>query len=183
VPRSAILRKLLPGIFLLALAALCLRWWNHRAPPPAPAPPPAADIIPPSIIVTEQSLPPPRAGGGSPGMHDIAGYAAPERGDHDDVKLLANSLTSFLAIHKQAGGRPLSANGEWSAALRGLRPGSTRWFDDSAPLFAADGRVIDRHGSPLHFHALGGMVWEIRSAGPDRRLFTDDDAVAKIPGG
>lgn len=113
-------------------------------------------------------------------MPDIAAYAGAGGTDIEDMQLLARCAAAFLTIHKQAIDRPLSANGEWSAALRGQRPGTTRWFEDTAPLFSADGAIIDRHGTPVHFHALGRKSWEFRSAGPDKNLFTDDDAVSAV---
>jgi hypothetical protein len=113
-------------------------------------------------------------------MREIAAYGAPDGSPARDMSLLARSIAAFLTIHKQAVERPLSANEEWSAALRGQRPGTTRWLEDSAPVFSPTGVIIDRHGSPVHFHALGHLSWEIRSAGPDRKLFTDDDAVSAV---
>jgi len=39
----------------------------------------------------------------------------------------------------------------------------------------ARGQLVDRWGTPLFFHALGNGRFEIRSAGPDRKLWTADD--------
>ena len=41
-----------------------------------------------------------------------------------------------------------------------------------------DGRLVDRWGSPWLVHPLSSDVIQLRSAGPDRRLFTADDLVA-----
>lgn len=170
---------LLGGAIFLLLAGLGSWWWIRQAPPPAKSPEPE-DIIPPSIVITEESLPAAAASGPAPGMRDIAGYAAPGGSDQTDVSLLARSAAAFLTLNKQAIERPLSANEEWSAALRGQRPGTARWFEDAAPVFDASGVIVDRHGTPVHFHAMGNQSWEIRSAGPDRRLYTKDDAVTAI---
>ena len=174
-------RILVIGAVVVLLAVLAARWrgWLFPDPePPAPMPEVMA-IVPPGIIVSEESIPT-GIGGGAPGNRDLAGYAAPGGSDLEDMRLLANSALAFLTIHKQAGERPLSANQEWSAALRGQRPGTTRWLDDGPPIFSTEGRIIDRHGTPVHFHALGHKAWEFRSAGPDKLLFTDDDAVSAI---
>ncbi|MDF1824047.1 MAG: hypothetical protein P1U68_05370 [Verrucomicrobiales bacterium] len=37
------------------------------------------------------------------------------------------------------------------------------------------GELIDRWGTPYHFHPVSRALLEIRSAGPDRHLWTDDD--------
>ena len=163
------------------LAVLVMRWrgWMFPAPAAAPPPPPAVDVVPPGIIVSEESIPT-GVEAVAPGSRDLAGYAAPGGSDPEDMRMLAGSASAFLAIHRQAADRPLSANEEWSAALRGQRPGTTRWLEDGPPVFSADGKIIDRHGTPVHFHALGRKAWEFRSAGPDKLLFTDDDAVSAI---
>jgi hypothetical protein len=40
-----------------------------------------------------------------------------------------------------------------------------------------DGGLVDRWGTPYWFHPNSAHQVEIRSAGPDRQLFTDDDLV------
>jgi hypothetical protein len=44
------------------------------------------------------------------------------------------------------------------------------------------GELVDRWGTPFFFHQLSGNVMEIRSAGPDMKMHTEDDAVLE-PGG
>ena len=39
------------------------------------------------------------------------------------------------------------------------------------------GELCDRWGRPFFFHQLSGTKMEIRSAGPARQLWTDDDVV------
>jgi hypothetical protein len=39
----------------------------------------------------------------------------------------------------------------------------------------AQGRLLDRWGTPYFFHAVSRTELEIRSAGPDGKLGTDDD--------
>ena len=167
---------------LVMLVVFAVRWtgWIFPAPPPSLPAPPAGDIIPPSIIVTEESTPSGAGREAAPGMRDLAGYAQPGGNDSDDMRMLAHTIGAFLTINKQAAERPLSANEEWSASLRGQRPNTFRWFEDSSPVFSPVGKLVDRHGTPLHFHALGGGAWEIRSAGLDRKLFTDDDAIGSV---
>ena len=40
-----------------------------------------------------------------------------------------------------------------------------------------EGELVDRWGAPYHFHAQSGLRMDIRSAGPDRQLYTPDDLV------
>jgi hypothetical protein len=41
------------------------------------------------------------------------------------------------------------------------------------------GELIDNWGTPFFFHQISGNEMEIRSAGPDRRMWTADDLVIK----
>jgi hypothetical protein len=99
----------------------------------------------------------------------------------NDLELLSNTLTNFLTVSKQAASRPLSANEEWSAALRGKRPGAEVWISDQHRILDSEKRLIDRWKSPLHFHSLGAQKWEIRSAGPDQKMWTGDDLMETLP--
>ncbi|MEI6715484.1 MAG: hypothetical protein WCO60_17130 [Verrucomicrobiota bacterium] len=40
-----------------------------------------------------------------------------------------------------------------------------------------DGRLIDRWGTPWQVHPISGDFIQLRSAGPDHRLYTDDDLI------
>jgi len=160
--------------------------WNPAVSTPtrplAPAMP--AEVIPPGIVVTETStiIPPPAPStDGSPGDRALMEYASAGLTPQNDLQLLSNTLTNFLTVSKQADTRPLSANEEWSAALRGKRPGAEVWISDHHRILDSQKRLIDRWGSPLHFHALGAHKWEIRSAGPDRKIWTEDDLLEALP--
>jgi hypothetical protein len=111
----------------------------------------------------------------APGDQQLSGYGNPATPPQNDLLLLAQSLSNFLILAKQAADRPLSANEEWSAALHGKRPGCTVWLSEKSPALDAQQRLVDRWQTPLFFHALGAKQWEIRSAGPDLRLWTADD--------
>ena len=45
------------------------------------------------------------------------------------------------------------------------------------PAINSKGELCDRWGTPYFFHQMSGEKMEIRSAGPDRTLWTADDAV------
>jgi hypothetical protein len=59
--------------------------------------------------------------------------------------------------------------------LRGRNPAQERFLPDQHSAFNTQGQLVDRWGTPLFFHALGSGQFEIRSAGPDRKFWTDDD--------
>ena len=177
--------------YLAALIVVCgvmaLTAWKLTRPLPLPAAPAPTvvpeNIIPPGIVVTESSpnLPPPSTHS-APGDRLLGDYGNPAQPPKDDLVLMARAISSFLLIDKQAADRPLSANEEWSAALRGKRPGTEPWFSEASPALDSQQRLIDRWQTPLFFHALGNHQWEIRSAGPDRKLWTEDDLLEKTAG-
>jgi hypothetical protein len=74
-------------------------------------------------------------------------------------------------------GNPVGENAEITVALMGgdrlelaLIPKGHRAVNER-------GELCDRWGTPFRFHQLSGTKMEIRSAGPDRKFATDDDAV------
>ncbi|NJM38779.1 MAG: hypothetical protein HC845_13420 [Akkermansiaceae bacterium] len=145
------------------------------------------DVIPPGIIVTESNS----ASASQPfqansptntGDKLLAGYADPGLPPQNDIQLMARAISTFFVINKQASQLPLSANEEWAAALSGKKPGTEPWISNQCPAIDSQGRLVDRWGTPLHFHSLGGKMWEIRSAGPDRKSWTSDDLLEKTSG-
>jgi hypothetical protein len=88
---------------------------------------------------------------------------------------MSHLMDNSLLLLKSAANRPLSANEDWADLLRGKNSAHERFLPDQHIALNSKGQLIDRWGTPLFFHALGGGRFEIRSAGPDRKLWTDDD--------
>ena len=102
-------------------------------------------------------------------------YASPSTSPENDLTSLAHLMDNFTLLVKSAADRPLSANEDWAATLRGLNLAHERFLPDQHVALDAQGRLVDRWGTPLFFHALGDHRFELRSAGPDKKLWTDDD--------
>ena len=64
-----------------------------------------------------------------------------------------------------------------TAALTGKNPLNFQFIRRDHPAINARGELCDRWGTPFFFHALSGTRMELRSAGPDRQMYTDDDLV------
>ena len=176
---------LIGGLLVLAMAFFLWSYLSREKPIHTdPAPPAEKEVIPPGIVVTESASPPPPPPAMFAGSGDqfLTGYGSPNLSPENDIKVLSETITAFLSIRKNAVERPLSANGEWSTALRGLRSGDKPWISKKSPVFDTQHHLVDRWSTPLHFHALGGKRWEIRSAGPDRKLWTRDDILGKFSG-
>lgn len=78
-------------------------------------------------------------------------------------------------------GNPVGLNTEITAALTGRNALRLEFVPADHPAINATGELCDRWGSPLVFHQISGTHMEIRSAGPDRRPYTDDDVIW-VPG-
>jgi hypothetical protein len=105
----------------------------------------------------------------------LADYASPDTTPEHDLTSLAQLIDNFTLLVKTATDRPLSLNEDWSQALRGLNPSRQPFLPENHAIFNADHQLIDRWGCPLFFHAEAKGQYAIRSAGPDRRLWTEDD--------
>ena len=93
----------------------------------------------------------------------------------DDLKI----VNEFVELYRRAfGSNPVGLNEDITAALTGTanpaQPG--RLFPANSPAIR-NGQMVDRWGTPLWFHPESGTKMEIRSAGPDKNLFTPDDVI------
>jgi hypothetical protein len=109
------------------------------------------------------------------GSKVLLGYASSSFPPEHDLTLMSHLMENSLLLAKSAANRPLSANEDWADFLRGKNAAHERFLPDEHPALNAKGQLIDRWGVPLFFHALGGNRYEIRSAGPDKKLWTADD--------
>lgn len=77
------------------------------------------------------------------------------------------------------GENPVGSNAEIMKAVMGGNPVNARLGPPEGQSVNADGELLDHWGTPYFFHQLAKDKMEIRSAGPDRKLFTVDDLVSK----
>jgi hypothetical protein len=168
---------------LLAVAALLIWWRTRPAPETAAQSSTSSTSVSPSnsaiaSATVTPALKPPGEVDGRPallGEQILVGYARPDTTPQHDLTLMARLMDNFTLIVKDAADRPLSANEDWASALRGVNPGHERFLPDQHVALNTQGQLVDRWGTPLHFHSLGDRRHEIRSAGPDKKLWTDDD--------
>ncbi|MEZ0388203.1 MAG: hypothetical protein ACAI34_14115 [Verrucomicrobium sp.] len=105
----------------------------------------------------------------------LQAYAKPDSRPEDDLHAIAHAFENLILLVK--GGDPfrIGANEEFAAALRGKNRAQMRFLPDSHPAFNAQGQLVDRWDTPLFFHASSHDRIDVRSAGPDRKLWTEDD--------
>jgi hypothetical protein len=100
---------------------------------------------------------------------------SPVRDVHSDLRLVNEIFIAYRgAVHS---GNPVGENSEITAALKGRNKLGFAFIPPDNPAINSKGELCDRWGTPYFFHQLSGEKMEIRSAGPDRRLWTADDEV------
>lgn len=109
------------------------------------------------------------------GVTILRGYAEPNLPPENDLTLMARLMENALLLLKAAANRPLSANEDWADLFRGKNGAREEFLPAPHIALNAKGQLVDRWQTPLFFHALGGGRYEIRSAGPDRTMWTADD--------
>lgn len=94
------------------------------------------------------------------------------------LQAAVKSLRDYRAAF---GTNPVGNNAEISKTLRGNNPRAARFAaeDASGASLSPKGEALDRWGNPLYFHPISATVMEVRSAGPDGKMWTADDLVAR----
>ena len=102
-----------------------------------------------------------------------------ERTGVEDLAVVLNLFTHYRTRFQ---GYPVGEdNATFVNALTGSNPGHLAFISRDHPAIDAQGRLLDRWGEPFFFHLLGREELEIRSAGPDRQLYTTDDLLTASP--
>ena len=175
------MKKTVLTLLLLAIAA-GLWWWLRpvgRSSTPAANAPTPADIgvaAPPAAV----SVAPAPAGPGRYApldrLHD------PAQPVQADLRILRDLFFHYQIAVKDPSGNPIGTNEEIVRALQGRNRARLAFLSADHPALDGQGRLCDRWGTPYFFHARSGTRMEIRSAGPDRQLYTPDDAVTEEGG-
>ena len=98
----------------------------------------------------------------------------------DPATVLGNMRIAIQQYGSRFGGNPVGTNPEITRALNGDNPKEVRFLSEESGLrINGRGELVDYWGTPFFFHQLSGTEMEIRSAGPDRIMWTADDLVTK----
>jgi hypothetical protein len=111
----------------------------------------------------------------------IAPLNAPGSTIEGDLATLVNVFDAWRSNFPHDG-NPVGENAEITAALAGANRLEFALIPRNHPAINTVGELCDRWGTPFRFHQLSGQYMEIRSAGPDRKFGTDDDAWWSPPG-
>lgn len=136
-----------------------------RKPVSSIAPPAPTDPLPAVTPALNQAMDPHLA---SLAANLNSTTHAPE----EDLQILDELISTY---RRTLGTNPSGDNSDIVAALVGGAPEGTFFPRQSTAL--RGGELLDRWGTPYWFHPINATTTEIRSAGPDKQLFTSDDIV------
>lgn len=178
---AAMSRKLLLLLFVFLAGVAGFVVWKqekksgplpepHAASLPGVVPDPQAAKAPsvtavPTPVVAAPTTPEPAAAKDAPPM---------------TVQQRIGQITTTLEDYRRSlGENPVGSNAEIMQALRGANSMKLQFPTPSGSGLNADGELLDEWGTPYFFHQLSKTEMEIRSAGPDKKMWTEDDAVSK----
>ena len=104
---------------------------------------------------------------------------APELAGLPPDTVLENMRLTVRQFGAMFGGNPVGTNPEITTALQGENPKHINFLKPDGNRVNSRGELVDVWGTPYFFHQLSGTEMEIRSAGPDRIMYTPDDLVIK----
>ena len=154
---------------LLIAVAIILGWRFTRKAPQSPSPDTAGttmsqpDPKPPSPPTAAEVL--------------LEGYGNPSTPPIEDLRKIHRVVTGYFSLVKDPNKNPIGGNADLAAALRGDNPNREVFVREGNRIFTSDGLLKDRWGSPLIVHPEAWRQLELRSAGPDKRPYTEDDLV------
>lgn len=119
--------------------------------------------------------PPPQAGGvsKSPPISPAEPEAAAATIDVDKVNLMVRDYRTRM------GENPVGTNAEIMKAIMGGNKAKATLGPPEGQTLNEQGELVDRWGVPYFFHQLSADHMEIRSAGPDKNMWTADDVLAR----
>lgn len=161
----------LPLLLVVALLLVKMRWKFSK-------PRPVSQSVQSNIsvtVVSSSAVIAPTSSAPLLGETILRDYANTNYPPENDLTLMSRLMGNSLLLLKSAASRPLSANEDWADLFRGKNDAREEFLPAQHIALNPRGQLVDRWVTPLFFHALGAGRYEIRSAGPDKTLWTDDD--------
>jgi hypothetical protein len=151
---------------LIALAVLLL--WPRHEPPIAPTPSVATAVPAVPVDVPAVVAPVPKPVRVAPSPAAIA--------TQNELDSVQSAVRDFDA---RFDGNPVGTNAEITKTLQGDNLRRVNFLGKDSQRINANGELVDAWGTPYFFHQLSARQMEIRSAGPDKRMWTEDDIVMR----
>lgn len=183
MPRSG--RQLASAAALLGAALILWLTTREQSTPPASRPHPPAQATSPASSAPATRPPPDTDTPPAPRPLPTPDHPRSELADdlnapggsiEADLRIVHGLLGAFRSNFPRLG-NPTGTNEEITAALAGANRLRLAVLPPDHPAINRDGQLCDRWGNPFFFHAESATRMTIRSAGPDGRRWTADDAV------
>ncbi|MBK1876248.1 hypothetical protein [Pelagicoccus mobilis] len=107
-------------------------------------------------------------------------YGGEGRSGKDDLRLVQGVIELFWRMTKDPDQLVLGSNQDLLRNLSGANSLGVQYVSPDNDYLNTSGELLDRWGSPLFFHANSVTDIEIRSNGPDRERYTEDDIVVRV---
>jgi hypothetical protein len=162
------------AVVIVIAASLVVFWWwiisekARRAKEQASETPEKAAHMMPEMARLQPAGP-------LPGEHILQNYAAASTRPEDDLHAMAHVFSNLRLLVKGDAPFRMGANEEFAAALLGKNAAKEVFLFTPHACLNEKGQIIDRWGTALFFHARDAQRIDIRSAGPDRAMWTADD--------
>ena len=131
------------------------------------------------VTASPTASPPPALSGlrpNAPAATPTPAFFPPDEAAMIEVDKVSLMIRDYRTLAKE---NPVGTNAEiMSAIMGGNAKGATLGPPEGMSL-NEQGELIDRWGMPYFFHQLSRDEMEIRSAGADKVMWTEDDAIAK----
>ncbi len=113
----------------------------------------------------------------APTPADVA--PTPESASLPETTVLENMRRTIRQYASAFGENPVGTNPEITASLQGNNSKHINFLREDGNRVNSNGELVDVWGTPYFFHQLSAQEMEIRSAGPDRVMYTGDDLVTR----
>lgn len=177
------MRRVWAAAGLMALAGILALVWNAGSQPESQR---ESDIeataktsvaaVPEVTSASKALTQAEQARAGSPLLDELLRQ---EGGPDQDLEIVRQLISQYVTAMQNQPGPPIGDNADLVRALTGRNPLQLVVIPPGHPMLGGDSQLRDRWGTPYHLHPLSGRSYEVRSAGPDRRLFTADDLTAR----
>ncbi len=168
--------RLLSLVVLLCLAGVVgLGMWMVQRVRDTRKPAALAAVAPPKTDFLMLPLPRPEPAAEVPAPMPEADPSAP----HTPAAALQQVSFSLEGFRKSLGSNPVGSNAEIVRSLLGDNEKNLATGLPAGSQQNAAGELLDFWGTPYFFHQQSATEMTIRSAGPDRKLYTDDDLEMK----
>jgi hypothetical protein len=177
-------KSLLLAVFVVITAVLAVWLLSPRESglPLPPDVPPQASAAQKPLAAVQKASPPAVPPSSQPSAPPVVPPPVPRPppADAAPARIEADTIALNLRHYGQRfGGNPTGTNAEIVKTLNGGNPQGVRYLPQEHLHLNDQGELLDTWGTPYFFHQMSAQQMEIRSAGPDKTLWTRDDIIAQ----